>query len=236
MDMKENSMKLNIRENYSNADFSVYDIIVENLNVTEVDLNDFLCLTENVDIFTDKDFSIDEMNWKDINAFVKTMKQRFNDNQNNLLDKTVRPLIESSNYRIYNPFLNIPPYSSVTSNSKERNKLGYARYYNYKNDVNGNVSQTIIDTYNSFIIRIGNHLNKQEKNSYNDSSTKANFIKITKNQIQGIIKSVNYIISARTDLLEYLKKTNTTIETIDDIPTELIENLLKAKRQHIDIK
>ena len=114
--------------------------------------------------------------------------------------------------------------------------MGYARYYNYKNDVNGNVSQTIIDTYNSFIIRIGNHLNKQEKNSYNDSSTKANFIKITKNQIQGIIKSVNYIISARTDLLEYLKKTNTTIETIDDIPTELIENLLKAKRQHIDIK
>lgn len=227
-------MKLNIRENYSNIDFSVYDIIVENLNVTEVDLNDFLCLTENVDIFTDKDFSIDEMNWKDINAFVKTMKQRFNDNQNNLLDKTVRPLIESSNYRIYNPFLNIPPYSSVTSNSKERNKLGYARYYNYKNDVNGNVSQTIIDTYNSFIIRIGNHINKQEKNSYNDSSTKANFIKITKNQIQGIIKSVNYIISARTDLLEYLKKTNTTIETIDDIPTELIENLLKAKRQHID--
>lgn len=232
--MKGTSMKLNIRENYSNADFSVYDIIVENLNVTEVDLNDFLCLTENVDIFTDKDFSIDEMNWKDINAFVKTMKQRFNDNQNNLLDKTVRPLIESSNYRIYNPFLNIPPYSSVTSNSKERNKLGYARYYNYKNDVNGNVSQTIIDTYNSFIIRIGNHINKQEKNSYNDSSTKANFIKITKNQIQGIIKSVNYIISARTDLLEYLKKTNTTIETIDDIPTELIENLLKAKRQHID--
>ena len=65
---------------------------------------------------------------------------------------------------------------------------------------------------------------------------KINFIEITKNQIQGIIKSVNYVISARTDLLEYLKKTNTTIETIDDIPTELIENLLKAKRQHIDIK
>lgn len=37
-------MKLNIRENYSNADFSVYDIIVENLNVTEVDLNDFFML------------------------------------------------------------------------------------------------------------------------------------------------------------------------------------------------
>ena len=229
-------MKLSIRENYSNIDFSVYDIVVENLNVTEVDLNDFMCLTETMDIFTDKDFKIDETNWKDINAYVKTMKQRFNDNQNNLLDKIVRPLVESSNYKIYNPILNIPPYSSVTSNSKERNKLGYARYYNYKNDVNGNVSQTIIDTYNKFIIRIGNHLNKQEKNSYDDSSTKANFIEITKNQIQEIIKSVNYIISARTDLLEYLNKANTTVETIDNIPAELIENLLKAKRQHIDIK
>lgn len=163
-------MKLSIKENYSNIDFSIYDIVVENLNVTELDLNDFLCLNENIDIFTDKDFSIDEMNWKDISTFVKTMEQKFGNNQNSLLDKTVRPLIESSNYRIYNPFLNIPPYSSVTSNSKERNKLGYARYYNYKNDVQGNVSQIIINTFNKFIIRIGNHLNKQEKKSYDNSS------------------------------------------------------------------
>ena len=125
--MKGTSMKLNIRENYSNIDFSIYDVVVENLNVTELDLNDFLCLNENIDIFTDKDFSIDEMNWKDISTFVKTMEQKFGNNQNSLLDKIVCPLVEKSDYKRYNPVLIIPPYSSVTSNKNERNKLGYAR-------------------------------------------------------------------------------------------------------------
>lgn len=234
--MKGTSMKLNIRENYSNIDFSIYDIVVENLNVTELDLNDFLCLNENIDIFTDKDFSIDEMNWKDISTFVKTMEQKFGNNQNSLLDKIVCPLVEKSDYKRYNPVLIIPPYSSVTSNKNERNKLGYARYYNYKNDVQGNVSQIIINTFNNFIIRIGNHLNKQEKKSYDNSNTKVNFIEITKNQIQKITEGVNYIIDVRTNLLEYLNKANIIVETIDNIPNELIENLLKAKRQHITIK
>lgn len=63
-----------------------------------------------------------------------------------------------------------------------------------------------------------------------------NFIEITKNQIQKITEGVNYIIDVRTNLLEYLNKANITVETIDNIPNELIENLLKAKRQHITIK
>lgn len=182
------------------------------------------------------DFKVTKANRKNVIDFITAKKTELSNNQDKILDDIVIPIIEQGNYTQYNPKrVALPggnPYNSITV---KKDTLGYARYYHYTNDVMENVDSNIISEFDNFVIRLGNHTSTDEEIKYkNDKEFKVNYIGITEAQKLKIISCVNNVVKARSLMLDFIKSSDTLITLINYIPENIIQALLKAKKQHID--
>lgn len=247
-------MKLSIKESYEVFNFTDFEIIIPNLLVAVSPMqyqnqHDKLYVEDNKTnksndekdnlndiVFSLDDFKVTKTDRKKVMNFITTKKMELSNNQDKILDNIVIPIIEQGDYKQYNPKRIIltrgNPYNSITV---KKDTLGYARYYHYTNDVMGNVDSNIISEFDNFVIRLGNHKSTEEETKYkNDKEFKVNYIGITEAQKLKIINCVNNVVKARSLMLDFIKSSDTLITSINDIPENIIQALLKAKRQHID--
>lgn len=247
-------MKLSIRENYEVFNVTDFEIIIPNLLVAVSPLvhqnqqdklyaedNETTKSEDNEDnlndiVFSLDDFKVTKANRKNVIDFITAKKTELSNNQDKILDDIVIPIIEQGDYKQYNPKRMIltrgNPYNSITV---KKDTLGYARYYHYTNDVMGNANSNIISEFDNFVIRLGNHKSTDEETKYkNDKEFKVNYIGITEAQKLQIIKCINNVVKARSLMLDFIKSSDTLITSITDIPENIVQALLKAKRQHID--
>lgn len=247
-------MKLSIRESYEVLNFTDFEIVIPNLLIAVSPLvhqnqqdklyaedNETTKSEDNEDnlndiVFSLDDFKVTKANRKNVIDFITAKKTELSNNQDKILDDIVIPIIEQGNYTQYNPKrVALPggnPYNSITV---KKDTLGYARYYHYTNDVIGNIDSSIISEFNNFVIRLGNHKSPHEEVKYkNNEEFIVNYIGITEAQKLKIIGCVNNVVKARSLMLDFIKSSDTLITSINDIPENIIQALLKAKKQHID--
>lgn len=241
-------MKLSIKEdyNYNVFDFINFDIVIPNLMVAcspiSENINHYYESTDLDTIFTSSDFDVVLADKETDKEYKNRRKAEFEINQDKIIDNLVIPTVENSFYRKYNPRPSKTPYNSITTTSKKdlysrktkEKELGYARYYHYTNDVIGDVNNSILSNFNYFVIRIGNHKSNRENKQYEDNEFITSFIGVTDVQRRKIIECVNNVLKARSMLLDYIKSSDTPITSINDIPQDIVQALLKAKRQHIN--